>query len=63
MRKECIPDGILDERLFFKNIEKCIIIFSIRVIKINTTGGRGYAGITYCDLTKNAFEKKNSNLN
>ena len=65
MQKESTPDGILDERDFFKNIDRCMAIFSIRLIKLNTTGGQAYAGITYCDITENTYEnlKKNSNLN
>jgi hypothetical protein len=65
MQKECTPDGILDEREFFKNIDKSMAIFSIRLIKLNTTGGQAYAGITYCDITENTYEnlKNNKNLN
>ena len=65
MQKECTPNAILDEREFFKNIDKSITIFSIRLIKVNTTGGQAYAGITYYDITENTYEnlKNNENLN
>ena len=65
MQKECTPNAILDEHDFFKNIDKSMAIFSIRLIKLNTTGGQAYAGITYCDKRKNTYEnlKNNKNLN
>lgn len=65
MQKECTPNAILDEHDFFKNIDKSMAIFSIRLIKLNTTGGQAYAGITYCDKIKNTYEnlKNNKNLN
>ena len=53
MQEECTPYGILEERVFFKKRVKSMTLFSIRPIKVRTAGGRGYAGITYCDLPFN----------
>ena len=63
MQKECTPYGILEERDFFKNIDRSMAIFSIRLIKLNTTAGQAYAGITYCDIPFNTCENSKNNNN